>query len=202
MSDAAVRLCSEALRLIGANPIAAFDDGSAEAEMVAALWPGLRDALLSAHPWNFAQAVSPLARLAQPPHGWRSAFQPPPDLIELIALFPSPDVQGTPVRRFDWQDQRIVADLDEAWALHRRRVPEALFPAPFALLCRYALAAELAMPLTERPSVAEYWTVRAYGQPSEGGRGGQFRLAARADAQAAPPVVLPPAPLALARHRG
>lgn len=202
MSASAIALCAAALRLLGAEPIASFDEGTPAADACAALYPGLRDALLAAHPWNFAQTVAQLARLAEAPPGWRAAYQAPPDMLALRALHPTAAIAGQPVRRFDWRDQTILADADALWATYLRRVPETAWPAPFALLMRYALAGELAMTITERRELAEEMRARAYGAPSEGARGGQFRAAAAADAQAGPVPVLPRGGLILARHGG
>jgi hypothetical protein len=54
MALTALALCSRALLRIGVPPLTSFDDGTAEAEVAAGLYPGARDALLSAHPWSFA----------------------------------------------------------------------------------------------------------------------------------------------------
>lgn len=200
MSATAIDICAAALRLIGAEPIASFDEGTPAADACAALYPGLRDALIASHPWNFAQTVVQLARLADPPPGWRSAFAAPSDMLTLRALYPTAEIAGDPIRRFDWRDQAILADADQAFAVYLRRVPEPSWPPPFALLVRYALAADLAMTITERRELAEEWRLRAYGVTSEGMRGGQFRMAAAADAQAGPALVLPRGALATARH--
>lgn len=46
-----VALCSRALIKIGAAPITSFDDENAEGEIAGALYPQVRDALLSAYAW-------------------------------------------------------------------------------------------------------------------------------------------------------
>ena len=61
MALSALALCSRALLKIGAQPIASLDEGTAEAEVAANLYPGLRDALLAAHPWSFATGQATLA---------------------------------------------------------------------------------------------------------------------------------------------
>ena len=65
MALSALALCSRALLKIGAQPIASFDEGTAEAEVAANLYPAARDALLSLHPWSFATAQATLPRLAE-----------------------------------------------------------------------------------------------------------------------------------------
>ncbi|HYZ32347.1 MAG TPA: hypothetical protein VE684_08710, partial [Crenalkalicoccus sp.] len=67
MSLTALALCSRALLKIGAQPIASLDEGTAEAEVAANLYPAVRDALLSAHPWSFATGQETLPRLAARP---------------------------------------------------------------------------------------------------------------------------------------
>lgn len=198
MAETAISICAAALRLIGAEAIASFDEGTPAADACARLYPGLRDALLAVHRWNFATAAAQLARLAEPPQGWRAAFALPPDLLTVIGVYADGEMRA-PLNRFDWRDATVATDTDALWCLYLRRVPEAAWRAPFALLVRYALAAELAMPITEKQAVAEYWHVKAFGTPSEGGRGGQFRVAASADAREGPTLMLPPGGLALAR---
>ena len=79
MALSAVALCSRALLKLGAAPIAGFGEGTAEAEVAGQLYPTLRDALVSAHPWNFATGQARLARLAaEPLADFRHAYQLPP----------------------------------------------------------------------------------------------------------------------------
>lgn len=79
MALSALALCSRALLRIGAQPIASLEEGTAEAEVAANLYPGLRDALLSAHPWSFATAQAALPRLVAVPRAdFSHAFQLPP----------------------------------------------------------------------------------------------------------------------------
>ena len=81
MALTALILCSRALLKLGAQTIASFDEGTAEAEVAANLYPAVRDALLSAHPWSFATGQAALVRLdATPAADFRHAFQLPPAL--------------------------------------------------------------------------------------------------------------------------
>jgi hypothetical protein len=199
MSETPISICAAALSLIGAEPITSFDEGTPAAAACARLYPGLRNALLTMHTWNFAVTAVQLAQRADAPTGWQAGYTVPPDLLTPMAFFGDPSLRH-PITRFDWQDGAVVLDQPAAWCLYLRQVDEGAWRAPFALLMRYALAAELAMPLTEKPGVAEYWRVEAFGTPSENRRGGQFRVAASADAKESPTVVLPPGALFLARQ--
>src|SRR3954454_9834317 len=91
MALSALALCARALLKIGAQPIASLDEGTAEAEVAANLYPGLRDALLAAHPWSFATGQSTLPRLAaRPTADFRNAFQLPAGFLRALSAG-SPD---------------------------------------------------------------------------------------------------------------
>ncbi|MBI5164416.1 MAG: hypothetical protein HY985_11000, partial [Magnetospirillum sp.] len=78
MALSAIALCSRALLKLGAGTIASFDEGTAESEVSANLYPPLRDALLSSHPWNFATGQVGLPRLvAEPVADFAYAYQLP-----------------------------------------------------------------------------------------------------------------------------
>ena len=67
MALSSIAFCSRALLKLGAGSIASFDEGTAEAEVAANLYPSVRDALISAHPWNFAVAQTTLPQLSSEP---------------------------------------------------------------------------------------------------------------------------------------
>ena len=87
MALSSIALCSRAFLKIGGETIASFDEGTAEAEIAANLYPTTRDALLSAHPWNFAVGQVYLARLTAKPVLPISPmpFELPPDLLRVIS---------------------------------------------------------------------------------------------------------------------
>jgi len=64
MALTGIALCSRALIKLGADSIASFEDGTAEAEVAASLYGPIRDALISAHPWTFATGMPVI------PTGW------------------------------------------------------------------------------------------------------------------------------------
>lgn len=199
MAETAISICAAALGLIGVEPISSFDEGTPAAAACSRLYPGLRDNLLTVHTWNFTMAVVQLARRADAPIGYRAAYTMPPDLLTPLGFYGDTSLRQ-PITRFSWQDEAVVMDELTVWCVYQRSIDEGAWRPPFALLMRYALAAELAMPLTEKPSTAEFWTTKAYGSPSENQRGGQFRAAASADARESPALVLPPGGLYLARQ--
>lgn len=82
-----VAICSNALQLLGAAPIASFDEDSKWAGVAANLWPLVRDALLRAHPWNCATRRVILAPLVEkPPFDYGFQFQLPGDWLKTVQV--------------------------------------------------------------------------------------------------------------------
>jgi len=146
-------LCSRALLRLGAQPLASLTEGTAEAEVAANLYPGIRDALLSAHPWSFATGQADLARLADIPFAdFTACFQLPPDFLRALSAGTGNRGRGAAYRI---QEDRLHADADAVTLTYVFRPDESAFP-PFFAACLVArLAAEFCLPLTESPTRAE-----------------------------------------------
>lgn len=154
MALSAIALCSRALLMIGAASLSSFDDGTAEAEVAANLFPSLRDALLSSHPWNFATRTAWLARLAEAPAAdFEAAFALPDDCLRALSAGLGPASRGLVYRV---AGRALHCDGDVVVLRYLARVGEESFPAFFdqALIAR--LAAEFCLPLTESTSRAEF----------------------------------------------
>lgn len=153
MATSPVALASRALLKIGANTIASFDEPTTEAEVAANLYPGLRDALLSAYPWSFATAQTALPRLAGSPSAdFRHAYQLPPNFLRALSAGIEGRGKGQPYRI---AESRLHADAETITLTYIFRPAEADFPPFFqsALIAR--LAAEFCIPLTENSSRTE-----------------------------------------------
>lgn len=152
MALSALVLCSRALLKIGAQPVASLDEGTAEAEVAANLYPALRDALLAAHPWSFATGQMVLPRLADVPVAdYAHAFQLPADFLRVLSAG-----QGVG-RGIDYRihESRLHADAPQVTLTYLFRPEEAEFPPHFAAALVARLAAEFCVPLTESTSRAE-----------------------------------------------
>jgi hypothetical protein len=153
MALSSIALCSRALLKIGADTITSFDEGTAEAEIAANLYPTARDALLSAHPWNFATAQATLARLsAEPVADFAYAYQLPSDLLRVISVGEGERGRGV---RFRIAERRLHTDASDVVLTYIFRPQESDFPPFFdqALIAR--LAGEFCIPLTGSTSRAE-----------------------------------------------
>ena len=128
MALTAITLCASALIKIGAQPIASFEDGTAEGEVAKSLYPGVRDALLASHPWSFATTQAVLPRLAQSPSAeFRYAFQLPPDFLRAISAGTAGRATGLLYRI---QGSKLLTDVEAVALTHIFRPDESSFP-PF-----------------------------------------------------------------------
>lgn len=149
-----VSLCSKALLKIGAQTITSFEDGTAEAEVAANLYPITRDGLLSSYPWSFAVVQKKLARLDHKPIAdFNYAYQLPSDFLRIISAGSGRRGQGIEYRIYE---NKIYTDSSEVIITYIYRAAENLFPTFFSEALVSKLAAEFCIPLTESSSRAEY----------------------------------------------
>ena len=153
MALSSIALCSRALLKLGAQTIASFDEGTAEAEVAANLYPVVRDAILSSHPWNFATGQAVLPRLsAVPVADFSYAYQLPADFLRALSAGAGPFGRGLSYRI---AERRLHANAERVTLTYIFRPDEIAFPPFFdhALITR--LAAEFCLPVTESTSRAE-----------------------------------------------
>lgn len=147
MALSSIALCSRALTKIGADGIASFEDGTAEAEVAASLYGPIRDALLSAHPWSFATGQVSLAKLvAEPVADFEYAYQLPSDFLRALSAGSNDRGRGVEYRI---AERRLHTNTDGLTLTYIFRPDETTFPPFFdqALIAR--LAAEFCVPLTD-----------------------------------------------------
>ncbi len=148
-----IGLSSRALIKIGASPITSFNDSTAESEIAGALFPQIRDALLSAYAWSFATGQIALDQLQTAPIAdYQYAYQLPNDFLRALSAG-----SGTRGRGLNY---RITAgalhtDAPDVVLTYIYRPEEEVFPPYFdqALIAR--LAAEFTIPVTENTSRSE-----------------------------------------------
>ncbi|CAA7612756.1 hypothetical protein [Magnetospirillum sp. SS-4] len=154
MAMSAIALCSRALLRIGANTIASFDEGTAESEVAANLYPCLRDAVLSSHPWSFATAQVTLPRLAgEPLADFARAYQLPADFLRVLSAGPGGRGRGL---TFRIAGSRLLCDADEVVLTHVYRPAESAFPPYFDQMLIARLTAEFCIPITESTTRAQF----------------------------------------------
>ena len=188
MALTALELCSRALLRIGAQAIASMDEGTAEAEIASGLYDGIRDALLSAHPWSFATGQASLPRLAgEPSADHPCAFQLPPNFLRALSAGSLGAGRGLSYRLLE---DRLHCDAAQVTLTYIFRPHESTFPAFFAAALVARLSAEFCIPLTESSTRAQLLFNQAEAE---------LRAARRADSQQATTQALDGFPLFRAR---
>ena len=145
-----IDIASNALLLIGDNPISSFDDPGAGATAAANLYPETKKRLLSEHPWSFALKQQRLNRLSQVPDiltGFKYAFQLPTDLIRLW------NVQSH--SNYTLVGSLLYSNENEILATYIYNVDEVSLPPHFTKSLEYALAADFAISVTEDNSMSQ-----------------------------------------------
>jgi hypothetical protein len=188
MALSALALCSRALIKIGAQPVASLDEGSAEAEVAANLYPAIRDALLSLHPWSFATAQATLPRLAAAPVAdYPCAFQLPAGFLRVLSAGAPGSSRGLSYRLLEG---RLHCGSEQVVLSYVFRPDESAFPPFFAAALAARLAAEFCIPLTENTQRAQLLYHQAEAE---------LRAARQADSQQATPRAIEDFPLLTAR---
>lgn len=150
MALSAIDICARALLKVGARTISSFDEGNLEAEVAGNLYPIVRDALLSAHPWNFAIIFEDLPRLAEAPKAdFEAAFPLPTDCLRVLSAGLPGTSRGLIYRVIG---RSLYADADAVTISYIGRPSEDTFPAFFDMALIAQLAAEFCIPLTENTS--------------------------------------------------
>ena len=184
--DTDVSICSDALILLGAEPITSFTDGSDSAQACSRLYPDLRDSIISAYVWSWSLKKSQISRLSTAPiNEWLYAYQLPGDMLSgVLAVFES-NGSTERSRRYGWEiyGEQLFTNMKTVYIDYQQSVVESKMPPYFVQLLKLAVAAELAIVITDQASKADYFYAKAFGSPGENGRGGKMREAMNIDAR-------------------
>ncbi len=144
-----IDISSNALLLIGDNPINSFDEPGAGPQVASAIYHETKRRLLSEHPWSFALKQQRLNRLSQTPDdktNYQYAFQLPTDLIRIW------NIQ-------DHADYIIIGNLlysnqISLLCTYIYDVADTSLPPHFIKSLEYALASDFSIAITENQSFA------------------------------------------------
>lgn len=149
----AVSICSNALLMLGKEPIADFNEGSDRAKYCGNLYPVVRDGLLRKHFWNCAIKRVLLSRLTTAPaFGFSSQFQLPADFLRVYEV----GMPGRLIEDFQIEGRLILANA-ESLALRYvwRNVNEDTWDAALIHVATLSMAAVLAYPVTQSTSLRD-----------------------------------------------
>ena len=145
-----VKICSDALLLIGEGAIDSFDDEGDPAVVSAALYTGILENLLTKHRWRFATGKIQLSRLvAAPENDWTYAFQLPSDYLTMDRVHPR--------SLYEIFEDKLYSDQTELEIDYRFKPDESRFPPYFVMTLQYFLAAQFSLTVAEdRVLMKEY----------------------------------------------
>ena len=181
MATSVIEICNSALIDLGEEAIASLTDNTKAARLCNQRWASVRDAVLRAHPWNCASALTELAASASSPAWkWTSSFPLPTDCLRVLSVAAG----GAPLSA--WEVQAGLVLCDEAGPLSvayiRRLDDPRLFDPLLSEALSARLAATLAYPLTASTSLGQaFWALYA----------DKLREARGVDAREAAPIPAP-----------
>lgn len=184
--DTDISICSDALTLLGASTISSFSEGTPAATACSRLYPDLRDTIISRYPWSWSMKKVKLARLATAPlNEWKYAYQLPGGILTGVQAIFDSGSDGARSINSGWEiyEDQVFTNLETVYIDYQQTVSEADMPPYFVRLLRTAMAAELAIIITDQASKADFFRSQAFGTPMENGRGGLFREAANIDSR-------------------
>lgn len=156
---AAVAICSNALMLLGAKPIASFNEASAagsnldRAKLCASLYPMVRKALLRGHYWNSAARRVLLSPDVTPPtFGYSYRFQLPGDWLRTWAVG---DENGRQRIAYRTEGRHLLSNEVSLPLLYAADIDETDWDSLMVEVMTAAMAYRLAYPVTASTSVEE-----------------------------------------------
>jgi hypothetical protein len=152
-ANTAIKVCSRASILMGGSAISSFSDGTAESDVVAALYEDVARAALTNTRWRFASKQQVLVRLvAEPTARFSAAYQKPSDILMLSAV----TVNDSPIE-YDTYGDKVFCDSgasEELVADYIFRPDESEWPPYFTLAVEFLVASMLAISIARDASLS------------------------------------------------
>ena len=202
-----VQICSAALVRLGAESISSFEELST-GPLCAEVFPDVKLRVLTAAPWRSIITKSQLLTrtLTEPPTQYKFEYQLPPDMLTGLprtvwnSTFNSG--RGTPYTDFDIFGTKLLTSTEQVLIDYVVDIDPELLPPHINQLMIYAMAAEIALAVTDQQNTADAAQVIAWGTRQERGKGGYFKEAQRIDSQGHPSQAIKNYPLTAVRHAG
>lgn len=188
MANSSIDIASNALILVGDEPISSFEDPGAGAKATGNLYPEVKESLLAFHPWSFALKEQELSKLSASPDtrtGFSNAFQIPTDVIRIWEVMTH--------SYYEVVGSLIYSNEDSLLMRYVFDVPETSMPASFVKALEYKLAAEISISVTEDENRAQIYERKAQAQLAK---------ASNIDSQGHPQQAITDSPFVSARFGG
>lgn len=149
-----VDICNRALLRLGQAEIQSVDEASNEAQYCRRFYDICRRATLRAHPWNFATARAPLAKLSTTSQEYSGVYALPSDCVRALSVLGG--IPDNPIK-FAVVARTLETDMADPVLKYITDVSDPnLFDEGFADALAWRLAAELAVPITGKADLAQY----------------------------------------------
>ena len=183
--DTDLKVCSDALLMLGAKSISSFNEGTDSSNLCDRIYPDVKKSTLQSYPWSFTFKKVQLAQtLNTPVNQYRYEYQLPSDRLGTIRRAYNSDQIGA--RTFtDWiiQGDKLLTNEETVVIDYQYLPTESEMPSYFIQLLKYMMTWHLSDPITDQISKTQYWQGIATGGPSENNRGGYLRTAMSIDGQ-------------------
>lgn len=183
--DTDIRVCSDALLMIGQKAISSFNEGTDASNICDRIYPGVKKSALQSFPWSFTFKKVALAQTTTTPvNEYKYEYQLPSDRLGTIRrAFNSSAVGARTFSQWTIQGDKLLTNEETVVIDYQYLPTESEMPSYFIQLLKYMMCWHLATPMTDQDAKAQYWQAVAVGAPSENNRGGYFRTAMVIDGQ-------------------
>jgi hypothetical protein len=154
-----INIISQAFVLLGKDVVTSLDPdldggsrGIAAAEQI---YDTLYPSLLTIHPWRFAMKSFLLNELVGPIllDRYTVVYQLPSDLVAIWKV--------DPISQFEIFEDELYSNRKDLKIEYVFQPDESAFPTYFTMMLIYQLAANIAMTITQQPSLAQLWNTKA-----------------------------------------
>lgn len=155
-----IELANQALTLLGATRIVAFDDGSNSASVMATLYDQVKRSTLRAYPWNCATRRATLAQHAEAPltQEFKFSYAAPDKFLRILNIWSSGSsgshysFSGRKTGDDDWkwslEGKNVLTDANPAIAIYLEDIDEGQLDPHVADAIMHELAARAAYGIT------------------------------------------------------
>lgn len=149
-----LELANMALNYLGAEQLSSLNDDSLEAQIFRSVYDLTLETMLEAHPWNFAEKAATLGQSADTDVDFDFAYTLPNDCIRAKRIKTS--AGRTTNASYKIRGRLLLTNQDGVQLVYTAGAREQDFTPSFAMTLTWALAAQMAMPITESETKAQY----------------------------------------------
>lgn len=177
-------IANRALLKLGSSTLSSFEESTTQSTITAQIYESFIKSLLTKSNWHFAMKKQQLTRLdATPINEWQYKYTIPVDLLKLRSVWESDQIHILSTDEYEiFESRTLYSNKETLWVDYIYRIDESYWPYYFIEFVISALAAQLAMPMTRIPSLAQLFHAEAYGAPTDNSQGGLYAEAVRQDA--------------------